>query len=55
MLNKHRKICRIEKATVDRNSRFKAELEISSFISMKENLSGRSCPLVFALQYWEQE
>ena len=45
----------VEKATVNRISRFKAELEISLFISMKKNLSDRSCLLVFALQYREQE
>ena len=42
----------VERATVDRSSRFKAELEISLFTSMKKNKSDRSCsPLVFALQY----
>ena len=42
MLNKRRKKA-VEKATVDRSSRFKAELEISLFTSMKMNKSDCSC------------
>ena len=42
----------VEKATVDQNSRFKAELQINLFTSMNKSKSDRSCsPLVFALQY----
>jgi len=42
----------VEKATVDRSSRFKAVLVIRLFTMM--NNSDRSCPLAFGSQYREQ-
>ena len=36
----------VEKASVDRSSKYKAEFEISSFTSMKKNKWDRYCHLV---------
>ena len=50
-----KKRCMVERATVNRSSRFKAEWEISLFTSVNKNKIDHSCPLVYALQYRKLE